>query len=135
MRTKLMIVTAALLCVAPLARAQQAAPAAEPVGVVDLGARMTSVDGDEARYERYRDTRNGVFSRIEFGKATDQYKYAAGATNIGYRDQNYYADYTNGKAKYSAYFDSIPLNYSYNAFTPWRETQTGVFTLDSAARL
>lgn len=135
MRTKLMIVTAALLCVAPLARAQQAAPAAEPVGVVDLGARMTSVDGDEARYERYRDTRNGVFSRIEFGKATDQFKYAFGASNIGYRDQNYYADYTNGKAKYSAYFDSIPLNYSYNAFTPWRETQTGVFTLDSAARL
>ena len=135
MRTKLMIVTAALLCVAPLARAQQAAPAAEPVGVVDLGARLTSVDGDEARYERYRDTRNGVFSRIEFGKATDQYKYAAGASNIGYRDQNYYADYTNGKAKYSAFFDSIPLNYSYNAFTPWRETQTGVFTLDSAARL
>ena len=135
MRTKLMIVTAALLCVAPLARAQQPAPAADPVGVVDLGARMTSVDGDEARYERYRDTRNGVFSRIEFGKATDQFKYAFGASNIGYRDQNYYADYTNGKAKYSAYFDSIPLNYSYNAFTPWRETQTGVFTLDSAARL
>ena len=58
-----------------------------------------------------------------------------GAWNIGYRDQNYNAEYTDGKAKYSGYFDSTPLNYSYMASSPWVESQTGVFTLHAAARL
>jgi MtrB/PioB family decaheme-associated outer membrane protein len=127
--------TAALLCSAPLAQAQQPAPADEPTGLVDIGVRAGTTSGDEARYERYRDLRNGVFSRVRFGKDTDRYTFSLGASNIGYRDQNYYASYTNGKAKYSGYFDSIPLNYSYMTSTPWVETSTGVFTLDAATRL
>lgn len=135
MRNKLIIWTAALLCSAPLAHAQQAATTDEPAGIVDFGIRAGTTTGDEARYERYRDLRSGAFSRIQFGKDSDQYKFNLGASNIGYRDQNYYANYTNGKAKYSGSFDSIPLNYSYLTSTPWRETQPGVFTLDAAARL
>ena len=134
MRNKLIVWTAALLCSAPLAHAQQAATSEAPTGIVDVGARITSTDGDEARYERYRDLRSGVFSRVRFDKNTDQVKFNLGASNIGYRDQNYYADYTSGKARYSGYFDSIPLNYSYITSTPWVQTSTGVFNLDDAAQ-
>ena len=70
MRTKLIVLTAALLCSAPLARAQQA-ETTEPAGIADVGVRAGSMDGDEARYQRYQDLRNGVFSRISFGKVTD----------------------------------------------------------------
>ena len=134
MRTKLMILTAALLCSAPLAHAQQAA-STEPAGIVDFGVRAGTTDGDEARYERYQDLRSGAFSKVQFGKQTDTYMFNVGAWNIGYRDQNYNAQYTDGKARYSGYFDSTPLNYSYLTSTPWVESQTGVFTLNQAARL
>lgn len=134
MRTTLMIWMAALLCSAPLAHAQQPATEA-PAGIVDLGIRAGTMTGDSARYERYRDLRDGTFSRIQFGKDTDTYRYGFGASNIGYRDQYYYAHYTNGTSRISGFFDSTPLNYSYLTSTPWRETATGVFTLDAAARL
>lgn len=135
MRTKLTIFTAALLCVAPLALAQEAATTSETTGVVDIGARAGARDGDYARYERYQDLRNGVFSRVQFGKSTDHYLLNLGASNIGYRDQNYYANYTDGKSRISGFFDSTPLNYSYLTSSPWVQTSTGVFTLDAAARL
>ena len=134
MRNKLIVLTAALLCSAPFAHAQQAA-STEPAGIVDFGIRAGTTEGDEARYERYQDLRSGAFSKVQFGKQTDTYMFNVGARNIGYRDQNYNAEYTNGKAKYSGYYDSTPLNYSYLTSTPWVETQTGVFTLNSAARL
>ncbi|MBS1816749.1 MAG: MtrB/PioB family outer membrane beta-barrel protein [Acidobacteria bacterium] len=134
MRNKLMMLTAALMCAAPLAHAQDAATT-EPAGIVDIGVRAGTTEGDFARYERYQDLRNGAFSRVQFGKATDKAIFDFGAWNIGYRDQNYHASYTDGKARYSGFFDSIPLNYSYLTSSPWRETQTGIFTLDAAARL
>ncbi len=133
MRTKLIVLTAALLCSAPLAQAQQAA-STEPAGIVDFGVRAGSMEGDYARYERYRDLRDGAFSKVQFGKQSETYKFDFGAYNIGYRDQNYTANYASGKASYSGFFDSTPLNYSYLTSTPWRETSTGVFTLDATAR-
>src|SRR5215208_753101 len=134
MRNKLVIWTAALLCSAPLAHAQQAATTGAPTGVVDFGARAGTTDGDEARYERYQDLRNGAFSRIQFGRVTDQAVLNLGASNVGYRDQNYYANYNNGRSRISGFFDSTPLNYSYLTSTPWVETSTGVFKLDDAAQ-
>ncbi len=134
MRTKLIALTAALLCSAPLAHAQQAANT-QPAGIVDFGVRAGTTEGDYARYERYQDLRDGAFSKVQFGKNTDTYMFNLGAWNIGYRDQNYYVNANTGKARYSGFFDSTPLNYSYLTSTPWQETQTGVFTLDSAARL
>src|SRR4051794_12275366 len=112
MRNKLMIWTAALLCSAPLAHAQQAAITEAPSGIADIGARFGSPNGDEARYERYRDLRGGLFSRIAFAKNTDQKMYDLGLSNAGYRDQNYFVNFTDGKSKISGYFDAIPLNYS-----------------------
>lgn len=41
-------------------------------------------------------------------KRTDTYRFGANAFNIGYRDQRYTADYTNGKLTVSGLADSIP---------------------------
>lgn len=142
MRIRLRIATAALLVLAcaRVAMAQQPSTAPVPVffgvtGTVDFGFRGTSTTGDAARYERYRDLRQGVFSQIVFGKDTDQSMFSARADNVGYRDQRYAAAYRDGKSKIAASWDSVPLNYSYLTSTPWVETSTGVFTLDSASRL
>ena len=141
MRNRLMIVTAALLLTSTgpaMAQQPPAAPAeaAPTLGSIDVGFRGSSTDGDTARYERYRDLRDGAFSRINFSKVTDTYVFKAKLDNIGYRDQRYLADYDNsGKVKVGAQWDSVPLNYSYLSSTPWVEQAPGVFTLDRAARL
>ena len=140
MRIRLFFATGALLVAsANLARAQQTPttpPAADEdlTGTVDVGARITSTTGDDARYERYRDLRSGFASTIGFGKKTDRVMWDVTAVNVGYRDQKYTGDYTNGRAIVFGLFDSIPLNYSYLTSTPWVQTSTGVFTLDDAAQ-
>ena len=141
MRIRLTIATVALLLASVnLAVAQQAPQSSNPpavdgvTGSVDVGVRSESATGDEARYERYRDLRSGASSQISLGKITDRYMWGFKAENIGYHDQRYILNYNGGKAKVTGSWDSIPLNYSYLTSTPWVETATGVFSLDSAAR-
>lgn len=104
-------------------------------GTLDFGYRGSSVDGDKARWERYRDLRDGLASKVQVGKETDQYGFTLDAGNIGYHDQKYTLAYNNyGKVKFTAYWDSIPLNYAYNTMTPWRDAGNNVWTLDAALR-
>jgi MtrB/PioB family decaheme-associated outer membrane protein len=160
MRNRLMLSTAVLLLAfTGVARAQQtaAAPAAAPdtatakapakapatapdtvpatSGWIDFGYRGSSVDGDKARWERYRDLRDGLLSRMDVGKETEKSALRFSAANIGYHDQQYVADYNNyGKLKVNAMWNSIPLNYAYNTLTPWKDQGGNVWTLDAAAR-
>jgi hypothetical protein len=142
MRNRVLMVTAALLLAsATLAMAQSkpaeasSGTAVKPAsGSVDFGFRATSVKGDEARYERYRDLRDGAYTNIVFGKETDTYVFGLTAKNVGYHDQNYTADYQNSKMKLSFVFDSIPLNYCYNCLTPWKETSGNSWALDDATQ-
>jgi hypothetical protein len=141
MRNRLMSVTAALLLAsATFAMAQAPAPAekgsaAAPVsGTIDVGYRATSVTGDEARYERYRDLRDGAYTDIVLGKETGTYLFNLTAKNAGYRDQRFTLDYANAKVKFGFIWDATPLNYGYNTLTPWTETSGNVWTLDAASR-
>jgi MtrB/PioB family decaheme-associated outer membrane protein len=141
MNNKLMLSTAVLcFAVTGVASAQQtsAAPAAAPAltGIVDIGYRGSSVDGDKARWERYRDLRDGLTSRADVGKTTDRYVFRFRVANAGYHDQQYIADYNKyGKLKMTAMWNSTPLNYGYNTLTPWRDAGNNVWTLDPATRL
>ena len=147
MRNRLTAATTALLLAsAAIASAQGSAqtpappqaPASAPVQTglnsIDFGFRGTSTSGDEARYERYRDTRNGAYTNIVFGRTSDQYVFGATANNIGYHDQNYTVDYQNRAVKFGFVFDAIPLNFCYTCSTPWVEGADNVWTLDPATR-
>src|SRR5215472_14500431 len=135
MRKHHTIVAMALwLLAAGAASAQQNTPAGEPdqnvspsilpgLGSFDFGYRGTafSDNSDEARYQRYQDLRNGVFGEaFRWGAADDQKYWDVRATHIGYRDQQYAANYNNfGKIKASFAFNQIPLNFSYTTRTPY----------------
>ncbi|MDO8502685.1 MAG: MtrB/PioB family outer membrane beta-barrel protein [Gemmatimonadaceae bacterium] len=140
MGNRLMLSTAALvLAFTGVARAQQtaAAPDTAPAisGWFDLGYRGSSVDGDKARWERYRDLRDGLLTRMDAGKENEKSALRFSAANIGYHDQQYVADYNNyGKLKVTAMWNSTPLNYGYNTLTPWKDQGGNVWTLDAAAR-
>lgn len=142
MRNRLMLSTAALLfAFSGVATAQQTTAATTAAsttmtGTLDLGYRGSSVTGDKARWERYRDLRDGLTSRIDVGKETEKMALRFRAANIGYHDQQYTADLNQfGKLKMTATWNSIPLNYAYNSMTPWVNQGNNVWTLDPATRL
>jgi MtrB/PioB family decaheme-associated outer membrane protein len=134
------ILTALLLASVHQASAQD--PPTKPVppagipttGLFDVGFRGNSTDGDEARYERYRDLRDGAATFFSMGKNTDLYRFNANFSNIGYRDQLYAAEYSSAKLTLSGLYNGIPLNYYYDAPLIWTGDGRGQFTLDPAIR-
>ena len=101
-------------------------------GTVDFRGRVTSIDGDEARAQRYRDLRSGVYANnAVFGKRTADYSLEAQAWNIGYRDQRYQVDFDRvGRLSASFLYDQIPLWISADTRTLYAETQPGVFRIE-----
>ncbi len=101
-------------------------------GTVDFGARVTSVAGDEARFQRYRDLRPGVYgSNAVAGRRTADWAIEAQAWNIGYRDQRYLVDLQRvGRLQASFLWDQIPLFISRDTRTLFTQTAPGVFRLE-----
>jgi len=144
MRPIIVASVTALCLFASTARAQQNTPPAEPDqntgissltgGQADFGFRGTSYsdDSDEARYQRYRDLRNGVFlENVRWGKNDDTKYWDVRATHVGYRDQQYAANYNNfGKMKASFAFNQIPLFFSQDTRTTYTTISDGVLSLD-----
>lgn len=141
MRNRILTICAAVL----LASVHQAAaqdPPTKPVpapgipttGLFDVGFRGTSTDGDEARYERFRDLRNGAATFFNMGRNTDEYRANLSFSNAGYRDQFYGVEYHNAKVSLAGSYSGIPLNWYYDAPLIWSGDGRGKFTLDPAAR-
>jgi MtrB/PioB family decaheme-associated outer membrane protein len=139
MRTRFLTI-AALLLVARVGYAQ--APPSQPAqpaarspfqGNVDFGGLFTTTDGDEARYERYRDTRDGVFSNLSVNRNTSSSVFSAHALHPGYRDQRYDATLLTRRANVLFDWVSVPLNYSYIVVTLFA-TNGSTLTLDNNAQ-
>ena len=88
-----------------------------------IGGRVTSIDGDPARYQRYQDVRDGLlFSnfRYSFAPPDGNYTFKARANNVGWRDQEYFADYNlAGKLTVTGGYQQIPQFYSVDTMTPY----------------
>src|SRR6478672_4893746 len=137
-------VTALWLLASTASAGQQNTPPAEPDqntgissltgGQVDFGYRGTgySEGSDEARYQRYRDLRNGVFlENALWGKSDDTRYWDVRATHVGYRDQQYAANYNGfGKMKASFAFSQIPTFFSQDTRTTYTTTSDGVLGLN-----
>jgi len=119
---------------APQATPQPATPAAaaselsgslfEPAARQFLiGGRVTSVDGDPARFQRYQDQRDGVlFSNFRYlwEQPNGTGEFRARAENVGYRDQEFNASYDRvGKLSFSGAWQQIPQFYSVDTMTPY----------------
>jgi MtrB/PioB family decaheme-associated outer membrane protein len=101
-------------------------------GAVDFGGRFTSVAGDPARYERYRDLRDGPFAQnILLTRRGEDWAFDGLATNVGYRDQRYAAEYRSvGKLRVGFLWDQIPLFISSDTRTLYTQVQPGIFRLE-----
>lgn len=139
MRTGSIAIAAVLLLAAPHVATAQTPPTkptsdVPSAGMVDVGIRAGTTDGDEARFERYRDLRPGAATLFSVARRTDTYRFTAEAANAGYRDQRYAAEYSTGRLRVTGLFDSIPLNYLHDAPFVWTGDGKGRFTLDQATR-
>ena len=140
-------ITAALLALASSAFAQDPPTLPLPIdpveigrsqttgkwyGSVDFGARATTVDGDEARFQRFRDLRPGVYgTNLVTGRRTQDWTLEAQAWNLGYRDQRFLVDLQRvGRLTASFMWDQIPLFISRDTRTLYTQTAPGVFRIE-----
>jgi MtrB/PioB family decaheme-associated outer membrane protein len=116
------------------ATAPGATTASPFTGLIDFGGLFGDVNGDEARYERYRDASDGIYSDFRITREGSSYFFDATANHIGFRDQKYTATYDSRKVKFNFLWDSIPLNYYYGAITPYTRGSSKM-VLDDASQL
>ena len=102
-----------------------------------IGGRVSSIDGDPARFQRYQDLRDGLlFSgfRYSFAQPDGAYTFNTRANNLGWRDQEYFANYNRaGKLSVAGSYQQIPQFYSVDTMTPYTGTG-GTLVLDDAAQ-
>jgi len=147
MRTKSLMMVAALLLFAAGVCAQDTPkkppavsnnPDFPAVNEIDFGLRGTVfADGsDEARFQRYRDVRDGgTIDKLRLFKDTNEYRYTLQADHVGYRDQRFSGSYNNyGKVKASFEWNQVPLFYSSTTATLYDLSTPGVLLLPDSVQ-
>ena len=133
-----------LLALPALAHAQASTPAPAPApaqepaavtqsGTFSLGGRGTSLSGDAARYERYRDLSDGLFLEgFRWNRQSRTWVVSAAADHVGRKDQRFSADVVRpGKLKAWLLWDQIPMIMSDSTRTLFAVDQPGVLTIDN----
>lgn len=131
------LVPALVAALAASAYGQQPQTAPSPLfGSVELGIRASSVDGDSARFQRYRDVRDqGTGFRFDLDRNGTDWALKAFARNVGYRDQQFRALAATSRVKMSFDWNQTPIFFGNTTSTAYVQASPGVFTLDTAARL
>ena len=106
------------------------------IGEVDFGVRVGSIQGDPARYQRFRDLRDGpTLDRFRYERRKPEWVATAAMDHVGYRDQRYAASVERyGRLKASFDWNQVPLFYSTDTRTPFRASSPGTFRLNDALR-
>jgi MtrB/PioB family decaheme-associated outer membrane protein len=101
---------------------------------VDLGVRTEDIDGDEARYFRFRDLRGGPFlDRFRLGRETERLLFRAEANNVGYRDQRYFGHVERiGRVRATFEWNQIPLFLSGDSQSLYVNQGNGVLAIDES---
>jgi MtrB/PioB family decaheme-associated outer membrane protein len=131
-----MVVMAALLAAgSPPAAAQTTQSADTPgIGSFDIGGRVSSIDGDPARFQRYRDLRDGGFlENLRYTRDAGDWLFKARLDHVGYRDQRYQARFTRfGAVKAWFEWDQVPLFNSVDTRTLYSTESPGVLRIDNS---
>jgi MtrB/PioB family decaheme-associated outer membrane protein len=115
---------------------EESTSATPELGRVDFGIRANNLDGDQARFDRFRDLRDGVFiDRLRLDKITESWLFHGEAENIGYRDQRFGAEFQNiGRLKVDFDWNQIPLFISGDTRSLYTDKGNGVLSIDPGLR-
>jgi MtrB/PioB family decaheme-associated outer membrane protein len=116
---------------APVSSVAPTGQLGQRTGLLDFGFRIGDVTGDAARYQRFRDLRDGpTLDLLRYSRGTDTWQFDAAFDHVGYRDQRYLAQATwFGKVQVTAEWNQIPLFYSADTRTAFVQESTGVLRL------
>ncbi len=119
---------------APAPEAAASAATSRSGGQAEFGGRASSISGDAARFQRYRDVRAGpTLDRSQYQKVKQRWEFNASLEHAGYRDQRYTAGFNQyGKLKASFQWDQVPFFYSIDTRTAFTSPAPGVFRLGDA---
>ena len=134
MRLSRVLLTVAVALVPLTALAQNSDVTTSPNRVA-IGARGTSIDGDGARYERYRDLSDGLFmDDLKLSSIGEQWRTVFLGRNVGREDQRFsFSANQPGRTKIFAQWDQIPMLLSSTTQTLYLDDGiASAFNLDSA---
>ena len=125
---------ALLLCALVPATVSAQETSSANTGSLDLGVRGSSLTGDAARYERYRDLGDGLFlETFRWRAQSDGWYFRAAADHVARRDQRYRFDFAKpGMLKGWAQWDQIPMLLSRTTRSPYSSNLAGEFRLSDA---
>jgi MtrB/PioB family decaheme-associated outer membrane protein len=109
----------------------EAAASSSRRGLVDLGVRGTTLDGDGARYERYRDLGDGLFlEAFRFRQTEGDWLVDLAGDHAGRRDQRFAGTLTR-PGRFDAWFmwDQIPMLMSRETRTLYDGISSGRLTI------
>lgn len=87
-------------------------------GEVSLGGRFVDVDGSKAKFNEFRDLKEGIFGNIFLNNESAVHSLSLEAENIGLDNQSYKLSGARwGVLKYSVYYNETPHNFTYDART------------------
>lgn len=129
------------LAVLPATASAQTIGWTVPAGtnIIDVGARGSSINGDSARYERYRDLADGLFlEAIRWDGKKNDWLFSLKGDHTLYKDQKYVVRGDRpGRVKTWFVWDQVPMLMSNTTQTLFREdfsTEPNAFTIDPAIR-
>lgn len=81
---------------------------------------ITDNGGNEAKFNEYRDLKDGVYTGFDINFRRDGYFVEAEGAEIGYDTQNYNIEAGKyGSYRFNAYYNEIPHNYTEDARSPY----------------
>lgn len=82
-------------------------------GEVSMSPGQVDVRGSRAKFNEYRDLRNGIDARIDLHYNMEKNYFDLNAHNMGYQDQKYeFEGGIRGGFKFNLEFDEIPHDFS-----------------------
>ncbi len=128
----LLFATAAML-ILPSGNSVFAADEAPFSGSIEVGGRIGDGEDEGAKAQEYQDLSDGVIGNVNLNYDTDDYFLGFEGTNIGMDDQYYQLKGRSyGKFKYSLFYDELPHNLSFDAYSFYSGVGSGFLYIDDA---
>ncbi|HOG17020.1 MAG TPA: MtrB/PioB family outer membrane beta-barrel protein [Syntrophales bacterium] len=114
-----------ILLLGLLSFSEAAAEDAKISGEVSVTGLATSISGNKAKANEYRDIRNGAYGDVRLNYDSEKYDAEFNARDMGYDSQSYSVEGRKwGDFKYDVYFNEIPHNFTYDAKSLYSGTGT-----------
>jgi MtrB/PioB family decaheme-associated outer membrane protein len=107
------------------------------VGFIDVGVRASSIDGDAARYERYRDLGDGLFlETVRINRDARGWLFDLDGDHVGRDDQRLVGTaHLPARVKGRFFWDQIPMTLSTSTKTLFTGVGTGQLSEEDALQL